>query len=132
MSAEYTVPALRDTANELRSKAAAHYAAEEIKARQIMETARRDADAMCEAAAEIDADADAKEAAAKEARQPHGQESGMTPIGPCQACGQPLVRDQLGNAHTTMAAAEQCPGPNPPVPVPPTTVTSVDTPEVTQ
>lgn len=102
MSAEYTVPALRDTANGLRSKAAAHFAAKQIEAqklneeaRQIVEGARRDADAMCASAAEIDAVADSQEL-----RQ---QAAGPAPVpalyAACVNCGNPIVMDELGWRH---------------------------------
>lgn len=103
MSAEYTIPALRDTANELRAKAAAHYAAEDIKAQQILAAARRDADAMCASAAEIDADADAKEAV---------QQQAAAPV-PCWNCGQPVVTDELGSWRHAPGTPTACQVPGP-------------------
>src|SRR5690348_6692019 len=99
MSSEYTVPALRDTANGLRAKAAALIAAKDIEARQITEDARRDAEEMRASAAAIDALADGQEL----------KQAAPQPVGPCATCGQPLVRDELGNAHADRAAAEACP-----------------------
>jgi hypothetical protein len=111
MTAEYTIPALRDTAGKLRSDAAALLAAAEIEANKHVEQARQKAAKMRASADEIDADANAKE-----------QRPSPQPIGPCAACGHPLVRDELGPRHADPAIGigTDCPGPNPPVAAPPT------------
>lgn len=116
MSAEYTVPALRDTAEKLCSDATALVAAAEIEAHRHVEAARQKADRMRAAAAEIEADADAKEA---RQQQPI---AGMPPesTAPCRSCSQPLVRDEMGWRHLDRAVGADCPGATPPTPAPPT------------
>lgn len=103
MSEEYTVPALRDTANDLRAKAAQHYAAEEIRARQLMEAAKQDADAMVAAAIEIDKLADGQ--------MDTGPEPAFTM--PCWSCRHPIAQDALGWGHVRPdETACQVPGPD--------------------
>lgn len=98
----YTVPALRDTANGLRTRATAHFTAEEIKARALVEkaqqeadaiiaAARREAEALMASADEIDAHAD---------RLVHERETGhQQGVIPCSLCGLPMVHDGLGWKH---------------------------------
>jgi uncharacterized protein YdbL (DUF1318 family) len=89
----FTVPAMRGAAGKLRQDAAALVAEAEINARKHVEEARQKAERMVAAAAEIEADADAKLA---------GQQAGQdTPPAewPCATCGQPMVATPLGPQH---------------------------------
>lgn len=113
MSAEYTVPALREAVEKLRSDATALLNDANIEATKHVQAAERKAAKMRASADRIAAVADSEELAQRQAAR---QEQ---PV-PCQSCGGPLVRDELGWRHMEHADANGCPGPSSPVPAPPT------------
>lgn len=90
MEHEYTVPALADTAERLRTDATTLVAEAEIHARQLVEEARRRAEQMRAAAARLAVLAEQERATAEAA--PAGEQA-------CGRCGHPLVHDGLGWKH---------------------------------
>jgi hypothetical protein len=107
MSEEYTVPALREAVEKLRGDADKLLAGAEIQARQHVENAQKKAAGMRAAAAEIEADANAKEQ-----RQQPGEDRPPFTV-PCWNCNQPTMKDPLGWRHAPgVETACQVPGPD--------------------
>lgn len=101
---KHTVPAMRHLVAEVRARAD-----------QIMRDAEAEAAELRAAADEIEADANAKEG-----RQQPAAPAPEETSAPCRACGQQLVRDELGWRHLDLDATGKCAGTTPPVPAPPT------------
>jgi hypothetical protein len=103
MSAEYTVPALREQAAELRKRAEGVTVAAQAEADRIVGRAQGEAEKLREAAAEIDAIADGQ--MSTEPEPPFTM--------PCWNCNQPIRQDSLGWGHVhPNETACQVPGPD--------------------
>lgn len=100
---DFTVPAMRGAAMNLRNNAAAQLAEAEIKAREYVQAAQRGRAAMLASADEIDANADRIAAEREAASKPQAasERPAIGSLAHCPGCHQPVAWDGLGWTHAT-------------------------------